>query len=119
MPCNRSINLSQTQTSSDSNLVSCQLGVIIVIYNIVNSFYCNSMDATETISTQVTLPLQLYQAIEQRAQVQGKSVNSEIVALLASLLENPASLVKEFADWEAASDEDWLNLEVALASQEN
>lgn len=115
----RSINLSQTQTSSDSSLVSCQLGVIIVIYNIVNSFYCNSMDATETISTQVTLPLQLYLAIEQRAQVQGKSVNSEIVALLASLLENPASLVKEFADWEAASDEDWLNLEVALASQEN
>ncbi|BAY24076.1 hypothetical protein NIES2100_38690 [Calothrix sp. NIES-2100] len=77
------------------------------------------MDVPETISTQVTLPLDLYQAIAQRAQGHGNSVNSEIVALLISLLEDSAELAQEFADWEAASDQDWLNLEAALASQEN
>jgi hypothetical protein len=77
------------------------------------------MDSTETISTRVTLPIELYQAIAQRAQGHGKSVNSEIVALLISLLEDSDELPQEFAHWEAASDEDWLNLEAALASQEN
>jgi hypothetical protein len=78
------------------------------------------MDAIDTINTQVTLPIQLYQAIAQRAQVQGKSVSSEIVALLASLLEleDSNNLVQEFSEWEAASDEDWLNLELTLANQE-
>jgi hypothetical protein len=73
------------------------------------------MDATETISTQITLPLHLYQAIEKQAKGQGKSVNSKIVALLASVINDSANLNREFADWEAASDEDWLNLEAALA----
>ena len=77
------------------------------------------MDSTETISTQVTLPIELYQAITQRAQGHGKSVNSEIVALLISLLEDSDELPQEFAHWETASDEDWLILEAALASQEN
>jgi hypothetical protein len=77
------------------------------------------MDATETISTQITLPLDLYQAIEKQAKGQGKSVNSKIVALLASVINDSANLNREFADWEAASDEDWLNLEAALAPQDN
>lgn len=78
------------------------------------------MNAAETISTQVTLPLDLYQAIAQRAQVHGQSINHEIVALLASLLvQDAAELAEEFAAWEAASDEDWLTMEATLASQEN
>ena len=77
------------------------------------------MDATETINTQVALLIELYQAIAQRAQVHGKSVNGEIVALLLSLIEDAARLAQEFADWEAASDEDWLHMEATLTSQEN
>ncbi|BAS57669.1 MULTISPECIES: Arc family DNA-binding protein [Leptolyngbya] len=76
------------------------------------------MNASDTISTEVTLPINLYQAIAHRAQGQGKSVNSEIVSLLASLIDD-SSLAQEFADWEAASDEDWINLDATLASQEN
>ncbi len=77
------------------------------------------MDIAETVSTQVTLPVEIYQAIAQQAQVHGKSVNNEIAALLISLLQDSAELAQEFADWEAASDEDWLNLETALASQDD
>ena len=77
------------------------------------------MDTTQTISTQVILPIEIYQAIAQRAQVHGNSVNNEIVTLLISLLRDSDGLAQEFADWEAASDEDWLNLEAKLASQEN
>lgn len=76
------------------------------------------MDASKTISTQVTLPIEVYQAISQRAQARGKSVNNEIVELLITLLDS-AELAQEFADWEAASDEDWLNLEATLAVQEH
>ena len=76
------------------------------------------MNAAE-ISTQITLPIELYQAIAQQAQVHGQSVNSEIVTLLISLfVQDSAELTKEFADWEAASDEDWLHMEAALVSQE-
>lgn len=75
------------------------------------------MDATKTIDTQVTMPMELYQAIVQQARVHGKSVSGEIVALLTPLLiQVPTELAQEFAAWEAASDEDWLNMEAALAS---
>lgn len=77
------------------------------------------MNTAETMSTQITLPIELYQAIAQRAQIHGRSVNSEIVAMLISLLEDSAEMAQEVADWEAASDEDWLNMEAVLASQEN
>ena len=39
----------------------------------------SNMDATKTIDTQVTLPIELYQAIVQRAGVYGHSVSGEIV----------------------------------------
>ena len=75
------------------------------------------MDGTETIDTQVTMPMELYQAILQQAQVHGQSVSGEIVALLTPLLiQVPTELAQEFAAWEAASDEDWLNMEAALIS---
>lgn len=75
------------------------------------------MDATKTIDTQVTLPMELYQAIVQRAQAHGQSVSGEIVALLTPLLmQVPTELAQEFEAWEAATDEDWLNMEAALAS---
>lgn len=77
------------------------------------------MDAAKTIDTQVTLPMELYQALFQRAQAHGQSVSGEIVALLTPLL-IPVSpeLAQEFADWEAASDEDWLSMEAIVASQD-
>ncbi|MCY7321050.1 MAG: Arc family DNA-binding protein [Phormidesmis sp. CAN_BIN36] len=91
----------------------------ILSHNANNGSHCAFMKTTETISTQVTLPIELYQAIAQRAQAHGKSVDSEIVALLLSLLEDATELAQEFADWEAASDDDWLHLEAVLTSQEN
>jgi hypothetical protein len=44
------------------------------------------MDVTKTIDAQVTLPIDLYQAIAQQAQVHGHSVSNEIVALLVPIL---------------------------------
>lgn len=77
-----------------------------------NRFHGNSMDAAKTIDTQITLPMELYQAIVQQAQEHGQSVSGEIVALLTSLLmQVPTELAQEFAAWEAASDKDWLNIE--------
>jgi hypothetical protein len=77
----------------------------------------SSMDAARTIDTQVTLPMELYQAIAQRAQIHGHSVSGEIVALLIPLLmQVPPELIQEFAAWESASDEDWLTVEATLAS---
>lgn len=77
------------------------------------------MDAAKTIDTQVTLPMELYQALIQQAQAHGQSVSGEIVALLTPLLmQVPTDLAQEFAAWEAASDEDWLNMEAALASKD-
>jgi hypothetical protein len=44
-------------------------------------------------------------------------VSREIVALLTPLLmQIPNELEEEFAAWEAASDEDWLSMEVMVAS---
>ncbi|NJL36751.1 MAG: Arc family DNA-binding protein [Leptolyngbyaceae cyanobacterium SM1_4_3] len=77
------------------------------------------MNAAEAISTQITLPIELHQAISQRAKAHGQSINGEIVALLSLLVQDSAELAEEFAAWESASDEDWLNMETALASQEN
>lgn len=78
------------------------------------------MDASQTINTQITLPIGLYQAIAQLAQTHGQSVSSEIISLLTPLLtEVPIELDREFKAWEAASDEDWLNMEATLASEEN
>ena len=77
------------------------------------------MDGSRNIDAQVTLPMELYQAIAQRAQVHGHSVSREIVALLTPLLmlpNNENELEEEFAAWEAASDEDWLSMEGMLAS---
>lgn len=75
------------------------------------------MNGSRDIDAQVTLPMELYQAIAQRAQVNGYSVSQEIVALLTPLLiQIPHELEKEFIVWEAASDEDWLSMERMLAS---
>lgn len=72
--------------------------------------------AAQTRDTQITLPTDLYQAIEQQASLHGRSFNSEIVALLAVSLNPEVSgdLMDEFGAWEGASDEDWLNMETVL-----
>ncbi len=76
------------------------------------------MDRAETVDAQVTLPAVLYKIIEQRAQVRGHSISSEIVALLSFLLSQPTDeLEQEFAEWEAASDEDWQAMEAVLAAE--
>ncbi len=78
------------------------------------------MDTSQTIDTQVTLPIELYQAIAQQAQTHGHSLSKEIVALLTPLLmQIPNQMEEEFLAWEAASDEDWLSMEAMLASEEN
>ncbi len=75
------------------------------------------MDGSRDVDAQVKLPMELYQAIAQRAEAQGHSVSREIVALLTPLLmQIPNQLEEEFAAWEAASDEDWLSMEGMLAS---
>lgn len=78
------------------------------------------MNATRTINTQITLPIELYKVIAKKAHEHGQSVSVEIVSLLTPLLmEVSTELDREFKAWEAASDEDWLNLEATLASEEN
>lgn len=76
------------------------------------------MNVAKSYDTQIVLPNEIYQAIEQRAKVHGHSVNSEIVALLATSLSIKVSededLVNEFLAWETASDEDWLKMEDIL-----
>ena len=75
------------------------------------------MEAAKTIDTSITLPIELYRAIVQQAQAHGRSVSGEITALLTHVfMQVPTELVQEFADWEAASDEDWLSMEATLAS---
>ncbi len=76
------------------------------------------MDAATTINAQVTIPTDLYQAIEQRAQIHGHSISTEIVDLLMlAMPEHDEELAREFAQWEAASDEDWQAMEVIIASE--
>ncbi len=78
------------------------------------------MDRAETVDAQVRLPRGLYKIIEQRAQVRGHSFSSEMVALLSFLLSEPNDqLEQEFAEWEAASDEDWQAMEEVLAAEAN
>lgn len=76
------------------------------------------MNVAKSYDTQIVLPNEIYQAIEQRAKVHGHSVNSEIVALLAISLSIKVSeeedLINEFLAWEIASDEDWLKMEDLL-----
>ncbi|PHJ61837.1 hypothetical protein VF14_19480 [Nostoc linckia z18] len=75
------------------------------------------MKTTKTIEASVTLPIELYQALVQQAQAHGYSVSDEITALLTPLLMKASTdLNREFVAWEAASDEDWLNMEATLAS---
>ncbi len=75
------------------------------------------MDGSRDINAQVTLPMELYQVIAQRAETHGHSVSREIVALLTPLLmQIPHELEEELAAWEAASDEDWMSMEAMLAS---
>lgn len=58
------------------------------------------MDSAETVNTQVMLPADLYEIIEQRAQTRGHSVSSEVVEMLSFLLSQPTDeLVREFAEW--------------------
>lgn len=74
------------------------------------------MEAAKTIDTSITLPIELYKAIVQQAQAHGCSVSGEITALLTNvLMPVPTELVQEFADWEAASDEDWLSMEAKIS----
>jgi hypothetical protein len=95
----------------------CNLYLICLIYNRDTSLN-KSMDSAKTIDTQIALPVELYQAIVRQAQAHRNSVSGEIVVLLTSILmQSLTDLTKEFDDWEAASDEGWLNLEASLASQ--
>ncbi len=76
------------------------------------------MDRAQTVAPQVTLPAVLYKIIEQRAQGSEHSISSEIVALLSVLLSGTTDeLEQEFAEWEAASDEDWQAMEAVLAAE--
>ena len=76
------------------------------------------MDKAEIVDAQITLPAVLYKIIEHRAQVRGHSISSEIVVLLSFLLSQPIDeLEQEFAEWEAASDEDWQAMEAVLAGE--
>jgi plasmid stability protein len=77
------------------------------------------MNADRNCNTQISLPTELYQAIEQRAKARGHSIDSEIVALLVASLSTEISgdLADEFVAWETASDEDWLNMEAKLVGE--
>ena len=75
------------------------------------------MEISEKIEAQVALPTELYRAIQQRAQAHGCSVSNEIATLLTTSL-GMEQLAEEFAAWEAASDEDWLDMEAMLAAEE-
>jgi hypothetical protein len=71
------------------------------------------MALSETISTQIPIPLALYQAIAQRAQSQGVSITDDILQVLSGSVEMD-DLTDELAQWEAASDEDYLSFETTL-----
>jgi hypothetical protein len=70
------------------------------------------------IDTHIKLSMELYRAIEQRAQMHGCSVSDEISSVLAASLNlSQDELTEEFDTWEAASDEDWLRMEALLDSE--
>jgi plasmid stability protein len=75
------------------------------------------MNPSETIATQVKLSKNLYHWLERQAQFKGHSVEAEIAeVLMAAVGDN--NLSAEFAQWEAASDEDALEFEALLAAEE-
>jgi len=70
------------------------------------------------IDTHITLSAQLYETIEQQAQIHGCSISAEITSILTTSLGLPQDeLIDEFNAWEAASDEDWLKIEALAASE--
>jgi plasmid stability protein len=69
--------------------------------------------SSETIATQVKLPKSLYHWLEQQAQFKGHSVEDEIAEVLMAAVGDD-ELSAEFAQWEAASDEDALEFEAML-----
>jgi plasmid stability protein len=74
------------------------------------------MNSSETIATQIKLSKNLYQWLEQQAQFKGHSVEDEIAEVLMAAVVGDDELSAEFAQWEAASDEDTLEFEAILAS---
>jgi hypothetical protein len=74
------------------------------------------MYSPETVPTQIPIPMLMYSAIVDRAQSHGHSVINEILTLLGASLD-VETLQQEISAWEAASDEDWQNLETDLASE--
>ena len=74
------------------------------------------MNSLDTIATQVILPQELYARLALSAQSRGHSIDREITILLSRSIETEAEqLAIELSDWEAASDEDYLNFEAQLA----
>jgi hypothetical protein len=70
------------------------------------------MNINQTINTQVTLPVNLYRKIARQAQINGNTINSEIVALLTPLLAPLSTELKlEFESWEEAIDEELLTMD--------
>jgi hypothetical protein len=69
--------------------------------------------SSETIATQVKLSKSLYHWLEQQAQFKGHSVEDEIAEVLLAAVGDD-ELSAEFAQWEAASDEDALEFEAML-----
>ncbi|MEA5533745.1 Arc family DNA-binding protein [Crocosphaera sp. XPORK-15E] len=66
---------------------------------------------TKNINTQVTLPTELYQAIQKRAEKQGHSLNDEIVTLLMTYFLEP---VTAFEDTQTTTSETaWAKIDEA------
>lgn len=78
------------------------------------------MNVTQSYNNPLILPDDLYQVIEQRARFYGRSVNSEIITILTEFFsqENGENLENELILWSNASDEDWLNMETRLTTEE-
>ena len=76
------------------------------------------MNPSETIATQVKLSKNLYHWLERQAQFKGHSVEAEIAEVLMAAVGDDDNLSAEFAQWEAASDEDALEFEALLAAEE-
>jgi hypothetical protein len=73
------------------------------------------MNFLDTIATQVILPQELYAKLALSAKFRGHSIDREITMLLSRSIETETdSLAIEFAQWESASDEDYLNFEAQL-----
>jgi antitoxin ParD1/3/4 len=74
----------------------------------------------------ISLPDQIQAFIDEQARTAGFNSTSEYVYHLilqeqeriAQLPDSDRKLAEEVADWEAASDEDWLSVESMLAKEE-